>query len=60
MYSYMGNEKAPEYLVKVFSISQTETIYVEDLPHLLEVLNLLAPLASNGIFVDAYGQGPRG
>ncbi len=58
VYSYAGNEKAPEYLIKVAAISHDEIIYVEDFPDLLAVLDLLASLVSNGIFVDAYGQGP--
>ena len=55
-YAYTGQEKAPEYLIKVDSISRDEIIYAEDFPDLLDVLRSLAPLASNGIFVDAYGR----
>jgi len=58
VYLYTGNEKAPEYLIKVFSISRNEIIYAEDFPDVLEVLKPLALLASNGIFVDAYRQRP--
>lgn len=58
-YSYIGQEKASEYLIKVDSISRDEIIYVEDFPDLLEILDLLAPLVSNGIFVDAYGRRPK-
>ena len=58
VYLYTGNEKAPEYLIKVFSICRNEIIYAEDFPDVLEVLKPLALLASNGIFVDAYRQRP--
>lgn len=56
-YSYTGDGKAPEYLIRIVSISADEVIYAQDLPDLLEVLTLLAPLASNGIFTDVYGRG---
>ncbi len=59
IYSYTGNGKAPEYLIRIISLSSEEVIYVEDFPDLLELLTLLTPLVSNGIFADAYVQSPR-
>jgi hypothetical protein len=57
VYSYTGDGKAPEYLIRIIAVSADEVIYSQDLPDLLEVLTLLAPLASNGIFTDAYMRG---
>ncbi len=59
VYSYTGSGKAPRYLVRIVSLSSEEVIYVEDFPDLLEILTLLTPLVSNGIFADAYVQRPR-
>jgi hypothetical protein len=59
VYSYTGDRKAPEFLIRIVSMGNDEIIYAQDLPDLLGVLALLSPLVSSGIFSDAYTQGRR-
>lgn len=59
VYSYTGSGKAPKYLIRINSLCSEDAIYVGDLPDLLEMLSLLTPLVSNGIFADTYTRGPR-
>lgn len=56
IYSYSGDRKAPEYLIRIVSLGNDEILYAQDLPDLLGVLALLAPMVSSGIFSDAYTQ----
>lgn len=58
-YSYSGDRKSPGYMIRIVSLGPDEVIYAQDLPDLLEVLALLAPVVSNGIFANAYMQGQR-
>ena len=55
-YTYSGTRNLPKYLIWINGIGQNRTIYAQDLPDLLEVLALLAPLVLTGIFVDIYRQ----
>lgn len=56
IYCYTGNKKMPEFLIRIISLRDDELIYAQDLPDLLEVLDLLAPLVTSGVFSDAYMQ----
>src|SRR5438105_7573521 len=49
-YCYTGDKKAPEFLIRIISLGNDEVIYAQDFPDLLEVLALLAPLVTSGIF----------
>ncbi len=55
-YSYTGDKQAPKYLIRIVSIVNDDVMFAQDFPDLLEVLNLLAPVVSCGIFADAYRQ----
>ena len=57
VYSYTGDRKAPEYLIRIASLGNNEIMYAQDFPDLLAVLTLLAPVVSSGIFSDAYTRG---
>jgi hypothetical protein len=59
VYSYTGEGKAPQYLIRIVCISSDEAIYAQDLPDTLEVLTLLVPMVSCGIFTDAYSWSTR-
>ena len=56
-YAYSGKNKVPAYLIRIVSSGLAEIIYVQDIPDLMEVLALLAPIVSDGIFAEAYMQG---
>lgn len=43
IYSYTGDSKAPEYLIRIVSLGNDEIIYAQDFPDLLGVLAWLAP-----------------
>lgn len=58
-YSYTGEKKAPQYLIRIVSLGNDEVLYAQEIPDLLEVLSLLAPVVSCGIFSDAYMQGQK-
>lgn len=53
-YAYTGSGNLPEYLLWIDDMGLNVAIYVRDLPDLLQVLALLAPLVFTGIFVDIY------
>jgi hypothetical protein len=59
IYSYTGDRKAPDYLIRIVSLGNDEIIYAQAFPDLLGVLALLAPTVSGGIFSDAYTQGRK-
>ncbi len=59
IYSYTGDKRAPEYLIRIASLGNDEIMYAHDFPDLLAVLTLLAPVVSSGIFSDAYMQGHK-
>ena len=56
VYCYTGDRKMPEFLIRIISLRNDTVIYAQDLPDLVEVLALLAPLVTTGIFSEAYMQ----
>jgi hypothetical protein len=56
IYVYTGKKLAPHYLIVLASFSTQEEIFVQDLPDLVEILALLAPLASHGVFAYTFSQ----
>ncbi len=55
-YSYTGDGEAPGYLVRILTTGSDEAVFAQDLPDLLEILSMLAPIVSTGIFADIYKQ----
>lgn len=53
-YAYVGTQNIPAFLIWIHSVGMSTKLYAQDLPDLLEVLSLLAPLVFTGILADAY------
>lgn len=58
-YAYNGGERMPEYLIWIDTTGPSGIIYAQDLPDLLVILNILAPIVMTDIFTEAYA-GSRG
>lgn len=53
-YAYIGTKNLPGFLVWIKAIDMSARFYAQDLPDLMEVLSLLAPIVLTGILTDVY------
>jgi len=58
-YAYVGPGNFPGFLIWIHAVGMSTRFYAQDLPDLLEVLSLLAPVVSTGILADVYQRGRR-
>jgi len=58
-YVYVGERKAPTYLIWIDTVHLGAIVYAQELPDLLEVLDLLGHLVLVGIFEHAYVKSQR-
>jgi len=58
-YAYEGTRNLPEFMIWINAPGTSVMMYAQDLPDLLQVLNMFAPLVLSGIFTDIYLRGQQ-
>lgn len=53
-YAYTGTRNLPGFLIWIHAMGVGTEFYAQDLPDLLEVLSLLAPIVVTGILTNVY------
>ena len=53
-YAYVGNRNLPDFLIWIHAVGMSVRFYALDLPDLMEVLSMLAPIVFTGILADAH------
>jgi len=51
------NTRKARYLILIEALHTSEIVYAQDLPDIIELLHLLAPIIETDIFVDIYRRG---
>jgi len=59
-YAYVGTRNLPAFLIWIDTPGMSTHVYARDLPDLIEVLSMLAPIVFTGILADVYQQSHKG
>jgi len=59
-YAYIGPRNLPGFLIWIHALNMSAKFYAQDLPDLLEILSLLAPVVFTGILADVYQRSQKG